>query len=72
MNAVDEKESLPLRMEKLKIQNFKSFTNETLIGPFGDFACIVGPNGCGKSNIVSSLLFLFGLENIKIENIFNN
>lgn len=32
-----------------------------MIGPLDeDFSVIIGPNGCGKSNLLESLLFVFG------------
>jgi chromosome segregation ATPase len=32
---------------------FKSFRDRAVIGPLDYFTCVVGPNGCGKSVVVS-------------------
>ena len=46
--------------KKLKIKGFKSFVepSELLIEP--GLTGIVGPNGCGKSNLVEALRFVMG------------
>ena len=35
------------RMVRLEVQNFKTYKGAHVIGPFDNFTCIVGPNGCG-------------------------
>ncbi|EPR80111.1 SMC protein [Spraguea lophii 42_110] len=45
-------------IKKLKIINFKSYVGEHMIGPFDRLSCIVGPNGCGKSNIMDCISFV--------------
>ncbi|OLP75020.1 Structural maintenance of chromosomes protein 1B, partial [Symbiodinium microadriaticum] len=40
------------RVEKLVIENFKSYAGRHEIGPFDKFTCIIGPNGSGKSNVM--------------------
>jgi structural maintenance of chromosome 1 len=36
------------KLEKLVLENFKSYAGTQVIGPFDDFTCVVGPNGAGK------------------------
>ena len=53
--------SYPLLIEYIDVENFKSYAGKHHIGPFHEtFTAIIGPNGCGKSNILDSLLFVFG------------
>ncbi|KAK1168475.1 structural maintenance of chromosomes protein 4 [Acipenser oxyrinchus oxyrinchus] len=48
-------------------QNFKSYADEQVLGPFHKrFSCIIGPNGSGKSNVIDSMLFVFGYRAQKI------
>lgn len=50
-----------LMIKSILLENFKSYGNQKLIGPFHkSFSSIVGPNGSGKSNTIDALLFVFG------------
>ena len=46
-----------MKIETLRIQNFRSFRDETI--PFNDYSCFVGPNGAGKSTVLSALNVFF-------------
>lgn len=35
-------------LERLELENFKSYKGSHTIGPFTRFTAIIGPNGCGK------------------------
>ncbi len=51
-----------MHIQQIEIDNFKSFSNKTVI-PFEEgFTTISGPNGSGKSNIIDSILFCLGLS----------
>lgn len=41
------------KLSLLFTTGFKSFRDRAVIGPLADFTCVVGPNGCGKSVVVS-------------------
>ena len=49
-----------LRIKKLDIVGFKSFKDRTVIHFDRGITGIVGPNGCGKSNIVDALIWVMG------------
>jgi chromosome segregation protein len=49
-----------MRIKKLEIVGFKSFKDRTVIHFDGGITGIVGPNGCGKSNIVDALVWVMG------------
>ena len=36
------------RLQRLELENFKSYAGAHVVGPFNDFNCIIGPNGAGK------------------------
>ena len=36
-------------LQRLELENFKSYKGKHTIGPFKRFTAIIGPNGCGKS-----------------------
>lgn len=49
-----------MKIRRLEIQGFKSFADRTCF-EFGDgISSIVGPNGCGKSNIVDAIKWVLG------------
>ncbi|MCY4513430.1 MAG: chromosome segregation protein SMC [Bdellovibrionales bacterium] len=47
-------------IRKLEIFGFKSFKNKTVLEFNEGITGVVGPNGCGKSNIVDALLWVMG------------
>lgn len=49
-------------IEKLVLENFKSYEGLHEIGPFDKFTCIIGPNGSGKSNIMDAISFVLGIS----------
>lgn len=49
-----------MRIKKLELVGFKSFKDRTVIHFDAGITGIVGPNGCGKSNIVDALLWVMG------------
>ncbi|HPI39809.1 MAG TPA: chromosome segregation protein SMC, partial [Pseudobdellovibrionaceae bacterium] len=49
-----------MRIKKLELIGFKSFKDRTVIQFDGGITGIVGPNGCGKSNIVDALMWVMG------------
>lgn len=50
-------------IEKIVLENFKSYADTQVIGPFHEnFTSVVGPNGSGKSNLIESMLFIFGYK----------
>ncbi len=49
-----------MKFQQLQLYGFKSFADKTAI-PFKDgFTAIIGPNGCGKSNVLESIRFVLG------------
>lgn len=52
-----------LIIDKIVLENFKSYADTQAIGPFHEnFTSVVGPNGSGKSNLIESMLFIFGYK----------
>ena len=49
-----------MKIKQLELKGFKSFRNQTRIRFEEGISCIVGPNGCGKSNIVDAFLWVMG------------
>ncbi len=44
-----------MRLSKIKLSGFKSFVDPTSISFPGNLLGVVGPNGCGKSNIIDAV-----------------
>jgi len=49
-----------LKIKKLEIQGFKSFADRTIVDFQQGITGVVGPNGCGKSNIVDAIRWVMG------------
>ena len=54
-----------MQFKKLEINGFKSFSEKTTFLIQDGLTGIVGPNGCGKSNIVESLRWCMGENSAK-------
>jgi chromosome segregation protein len=54
-----------MRLEKIKLAGFKSFVDPTAIPLPGNLVGIVGPNGCGKSNIIDAVRWVMGESSAK-------
>ena len=65
-------------LSKLEIFGFKSFANKTVVDFNSGVTSIVGPNGCGKTNIVDAIRWVLGeqrsgaLRSDKMENVIFN
>jgi chromosome segregation protein len=54
-----------MRLSTIKLVGFKSFVEPTKI-PFPDqMTCVVGPNGCGKSNVIDAVRWVLGESSAK-------
>ncbi len=49
-----------MRLTQLKLAGFKSFVDPTVIGVPGHLVGVVGPNGCGKSNLIDAVRWVLG------------
>ena len=49
-----------MRLTQIKLAGFKSFVDPTTIAVPGQLVGIVGPNGCGKSNVIDAVRWVLG------------
>lgn len=54
-----------MKLEKIKLSGFKSFVDATTIPIKGNLVSVVGPNGCGKSNIIDAVRWVMGESSAK-------
>jgi len=54
-----------MRLKKIKLAGFKSFVDPTSVALPGDIVGVVGPNGCGKSNIIDAVRWVMGESSAK-------
>ncbi|MEM7009199.1 MAG: chromosome segregation protein SMC, partial [Thermodesulfobacteriota bacterium] len=55
-----------MKITSLEINGFKSFYNKTKIRFHNQLSAIVGPNGCGKSNVIDAIRWILGEQNPRL------
>ena len=61
-----------MRLKSLEIKGFKSFADKTVLQFDEGITGVIGPNGCGKSNIIDSIRWVIGehkISNLRSENL---
>ena len=54
-----------MKLQQVKLSGFKSFVDSTAIEVHGQLVGIVGPNGCGKSNVIDAVRWVLGESSAK-------
>ncbi|MCU7934477.1 MAG: chromosome segregation protein SMC [Candidatus Thiodiazotropha sp. (ex Dulcina madagascariensis)] len=55
-----------MRLQKIKLAGFKSFVDPTSVPIPSNLVGIVGPNGCGKSNVIDAVRWVMGESSAKM------
>ncbi len=55
-----------MKIRELHIAGFKSFVDKTIVAFPEGISAVVGPNGCGKSNIVDAIRWVMGEQSVKM------
>lgn len=50
------------RLDRLELDNFKSYGGHVVVGPFKGFTAVIGTNGSGKSNLMDAISFVLGVR----------
>ena len=54
-----------MRLKSIKLAGFKSFVDPTTVPTPSNLVCVVGPNGCGKSNTIDAVRWVMGESSAK-------
>ncbi|SCK16266.1 chromosome segregation protein SMC [Vogesella sp. LIG4] len=54
-----------MRLTHIKLAGFKSFVDPTTIAVPGQLVAVIGPNGCGKSNVIDAVRWVLGESSAK-------
>lgn len=54
-----------MRLKKIEVLGFKSFADRQVVVVDDHVTCVIGPNGCGKSNIVDAIRWCMGEQSAK-------
>jgi chromosome segregation protein len=55
-----------MRLDKIKLAGFKSFVDPTSVPLPSNLVAVVGPNGCGKSNVIDAVRWVMGESSAKM------
>ena len=54
-----------MRLKSIKLAGFKSFVDPTTVDFPTNMCAVVGPNGCGKSNVIDAVRWVMGESSAK-------
>ena len=60
-----DKGKINMILKKIEMAGFKSFADKTVLDFSENFSAIVGPNGCGKSNVADAIRWVLGEQKVK-------